>query len=326
MKQKITFLVMMLSASISVSAKIVETTLWEGTYTSGVELNSETVAALEAGNVLRVYVTVPEGGANFKIVYKGDSNNWNETTIPSINNQWPWVNGGETYKDFTLTDEDITALAGMNIYIYKGENSTINKVSKLVDNPNIEEVVIGTDGICTWSCDKKLNFAGTGITAYYASAVSMGLVTLTSTETTWDWQGYILVGKTGTYDVPVANEADYPSENYLQQCVNGSIVAASTDSKYHYIFAKNSSGDIAFYKLTSDHTLGAKKAYLETTTNITPVAGVKGVSLVFTDEVTGISTVQPAVQNNAIYTLSGVRVTNPTRGLYIVGGRKVFLK
>lgn len=146
---------MMLSASVSVSAKIVETTLWEDTYTDGVELNSETVAALEAGNVLRVYVTVPVGGANFKICYKGAGNGWSETTIPSIDNQWPWVNGGETYKDFTLTDEDITTLTGMNIYIYKGENSTINKVSKLVDNPNIVEVVIGTDGICTWSCDKK---------------------------------------------------------------------------------------------------------------------------------------------------------------------------
>ena len=54
MKQKITVLMMMLSASVSVSAKVVETTLWEDTYTNGVELNSETVAALEAGNVLRV--------------------------------------------------------------------------------------------------------------------------------------------------------------------------------------------------------------------------------------------------------------------------------
>lgn len=326
MKQKITFLVMMLSASVSVSAKIVETTLWEDTYTTGVELNSETVAVLEAGNVLRVYVTVPEGGANFRICYKGASNGWKETALPSINNQWPWVNSGDTYKDFTLTDEDITALAGMNIYIYKGENSTINKVSKLVDNPNIVEVVIGTDGICTWSCDKNLNFAGTGITAYYASAVSKGQVTLTSTETTHDWQGYILVGETGTYDVPVASEADYHSTNYLKQQVGSGTVTASTEGTYHYIFAKNSSDDIAFYKLTADHTLGAKKAYLETTTDITPAAGVKGVSLVFTDEVTGICTAQPAVQNNAIYTLSGVRVTNPTRGLYIVGGRKVILK
>lgn len=98
-------------------ASTVENTLWEGTYTGEVVLNSETVANFNAGDVLRVYVTVPEGGANFKICYKGESNKWSETTIPSINNQWPWVNGGNTYADFTLTDGDIAALAGNNIYI-----------------------------------------------------------------------------------------------------------------------------------------------------------------------------------------------------------------
>lgn len=327
MKQELTLLLMALLTGVgSLNAKTTTTTLWEGTYMDGIELNSETVAALEAGNVLRVYVTVPEGGANFKICYKGAGNDWTETALPSINNQWHWVNSGDSYKDFTLTDEDISALAGMNIYIYKGENSTINKVSKLVDNPNIVEVVIGTDGICTWSCDKNLNFAGTGITAYYASAVSKGQVTLTSTETTHDWQGYILVGETGTYDVPVANEAYYPSENYLQQCVNGSSVAASTEGTYHYIFAKNSSGDIAFYKLTTDHTLGAKKAYLETATDITPDAGVKAINLIFNDEETDINTVQSATKDDEIYTLNGIRVAKPKRGLYITGGRKVFVK
>ena len=33
------------------------------------------------GDVLRVYVTVPADGGNFKIVYKGDSNGWTETML-----------------------------------------------------------------------------------------------------------------------------------------------------------------------------------------------------------------------------------------------------
>lgn len=132
--KKIMFLIGALMATVGqLNAKTTETTLWEETYSDGVELNSETVGTMKAGDVLRVYVTVPEGGANFKIVYKGEANGWAETAIPSINNQWPWVNGGETYKDFTLTADDITALTGMNIYIYKGENSTIDKVSLLTE-------------------------------------------------------------------------------------------------------------------------------------------------------------------------------------------------
>ena len=124
-----------------------ETTLWEGTYSDGVELNAETVASFKAGDVLRVYVTVPEGGANFKIVYKG-APDWSETTIPSMESQWPWVNGGETYKDITLTETDLTAMTGKNIYIYKGENSTIVKVSLLTEDQG------GTTGLGEVQGDK----------------------------------------------------------------------------------------------------------------------------------------------------------------------------
>ena len=74
------FFILALVAS-TVNAKTMETILWNDTYTDGVELNSETVADFKAGDVLRVYVTVPADGGNFKIVYKGDSNGWTETML-----------------------------------------------------------------------------------------------------------------------------------------------------------------------------------------------------------------------------------------------------
>ena len=126
--------------------------------------------------------------------------------------------------------------------------------------------------------------------------------------------------------MPVTASATYPTATYLKGQVGSGTVTASTDSKFHYIFAKNSSGDIGFYKLTADHTLGAKKAYLETPTDITPHAGVKAINLIFNDEETGLNIVQSATKDDGIYTLSGIRVAQPTRGLYIVGGRKVFIK
>lgn len=452
--KKVTLLLMALMA-MTVNAKTVETTLWNDTYTDGVELNSETVATFEAGDVLRVYVTVPEGGANFKIVYKGESNRWAETTIPSVNNQWPWVNGGDTYADFTLTAADITALDGMNIYIYKGENSTIDKVSLLTEDTDdpVEEgastqlwsgtnslgdwgnfeslryegkgelanakvgddirvtftnategwqvyvcdaasygeftggyfdgsaqeeaqtvsfrianatvleaiqnrgivvkgklvtltkieivtyttsydavaVTIGNDGIATFSSSKHLDFAGTGVTPYYASAVTTGTVTLTSTTTTWSWQGYILKGSANTYTVPVTAEANayYPStNNYLKQMANEGTVAASTESTFHYIFAKKNEGDanIGFYKLTDDHTLGAKKAYLETETDITPTSGAR-VALIFDDgTITGITDLKHAVNDGIFYNMNGMRVERPAKGLFIRNGKKIIIK
>ncbi len=293
--------------AMTVNAKNFTATLWEGTYTSAIELNSETVATFKVGDVLRVYVTVPEGGANFSLSYKSESNSWQDTAIPSVNSTWPWVNGGNTYYDVTFTSDDITALSGQNVYIAKGENSTINKVelngevtstgeTELLDanwtaswtaktfaaqssakigdvirfsysapgswsyfqfnildaygnadaftntatnvGTSIEtaadlyfdfeitnvsdmlkiqnegfgikgdnftltsvkiltyadsydavEVEIGEDGIATWSYSKNLDFTGSGITAYYASAVTTGSVTLTATATTWNYCG-----------------------------------------------------------------------------------------------------------------------------------------
>ena len=139
--KKIHSLCMALCLSVlMLNAKTVETTLWEGVYAGEIELNAATIASFKAGDILRVYVTVPGSGANFKIVYKG-APDWSETTIPSIGTQWPWVNGGETYKEFVLTEAD-TAFAGKNIYIYKGDNSTIVKVSLITEEKEMKETTL----------------------------------------------------------------------------------------------------------------------------------------------------------------------------------------
>ena len=54
------------------------------------------------------------------------------------------------------------------------------------------------------------------------------------------------------------------------------------------------------------------------------------ISMVFADgsETTGISTaeVKPVEESNAWYTLQGIRVVQPTHGIYVRNGKKVFIK
>lgn len=304
------------------------TSVWSGSHDladwSGLELSGETYRNVlknaKKGDVLRItYTSDEEGWINFL------DGGWSEITA----GQFRVATIAEpTTIEFEITTASILERIQNKGIVLHGQNALLRAVDLLTydDSYDAVAVTIGSDGIATFSSSKDLDFSGTGISVYYASAVEEGIVRLTSKTTTWNYQGYILVGDEGTYDVPVTKSATYPTATYLKGQVGSGTVAASTEGKYHYIFAKDGSGNIAFYKLTAEHTLGAKKAYLETETDITPTAGVKGVSLVFTDEVTGICTAQPAVHENAIYTVSGVRVTNPTRGLYIVGGRKVFLK
>ena len=427
------------------NAKTFQTTLWEDTYTSAIELNSETVATFKAGDVLRIYVGVPDGGANFNLVYKSEGNGWSDTAIPSTGSQWPWVNGGNTYYDVNFTDADITALAGQNIYIVKGENSTISKVvltgevtptaqTELLDaswtaswtaktfaaqsgakigdvirfsysapggwsyfqfnildaygnvnaftntatnvGTSIEtaadltfdfeinnysdmvkiqtegfgikgdnftltsvqlltyadsydavQVVMGSDGIRTWSHSKNLDFTGTGLTAYYASAVATGTVTMQETATTWNYCGYILRGDEGTYTIPVVadEQASYPAATYLKGQTSDGTVAASTTGKYHYIFGKKGS-DYGFFRVMSDASVSANTAYLETATDIKPSSDAP-VLIDFGGNTTGINRVFSTADGNAaIYNISGQRVSQPTHGLYIVGGRKIMVK
>lgn len=304
------------------------TSVWSGSHDlaswSGLQLTGSNYCDIlknaKKGDVLRITYTSDEAG-QINFCY-GD---------------WSTITGGHfdvaviaeaTAIEFEITTASILERIQNEGIVLNGENALLSAVDLLTydDSFDAVAVTIGSDGIATFSSMKDLDFSSTGISVYYASAVAEGKVTLTETSTTWNYQGYILVGDEGTYDVPVTASATYPAATYLKGQVGSGTVAASTDGKYHYIFAKNSSGDIAFYKLVADHTLGAKKAYLETDVDITPTTEAKGVSLFFSNEETGISTVLVSVQDDAIYTLGGVRVAQPTRGLYIVGGRKVFLK
>lgn len=202
--KKIYSLCMALCLSVlMLNAKTVETTLWEGVYAGEIELNAATIASFKAGDILRVYLTVPESGANFKIVYKG-APDWTETTIPSMENQWPWVNGGETYKDITLTEADLTTMTGKNIYIYKGENSTINIVSLISEEKDTKEttlwegeytgeIELNAATVATFKADDILRVyvaasaEGGNFKIVYKGAPDWSETAIPSVNSTWPW-------------------------------------------------------------------------------------------------------------------------------------------
>ncbi len=78
-----------------------------------------------------------------------------------------------------------------------------------------------------------------------------------------------------------------------------------------------------FVKTTSDDvSIKAFRAYL------TVAAGANELTAVFGNESTGIRNLTPAVSQGekVVYDLQGRRVAQPTKGLYIINGRKVVLK
>lgn len=221
--------------------------------------------------------------------------------------------------------------------VINGKKVTVTKIELITYNESYDAVyfAIGADEIATFSTsNKSLDFSGSVVTPYYASEVTKGSVTLKSVRYTRGWQGYILKGVEGKYELKVVEtEEDYPSQNYLKPIGDYSGVvkySQNEDTKYRYIFAKDSDSNIGFYKLTeNNHTLAAHKAYLETDDDLTPSAPSARVALIFDDEeTTGVSEVRSLKSEvkSEYYDLMGRKVAHPTHGLYIVNGKKVLIK
>ena len=92
----------------------------------------------------------------------------------------------------------------------------------------------------------------------------------------------------------------------------------------NFILAKKD-GVVGFYK-SAGGTLKANKAYLQLPTDL--ISGSNSISFYVEDGTTAIQnvTTHPATTDDAWYTLQGVRVAQPTHGLYIHNGKKVVVK
>ena len=318
-----------------ISIEATSITEWEGT-DDGSDIFIAKSRLIAGAPITLEFNWLDSNGAKFSCFY------WDGSAWQNFYN-YQWVNNGNTFT-FWLTQTQIDAIPSQLGFKHVELANTIKKIS--IFKPCVS-VTIGSDEIATFSSDKDLDFSATKVTPYYASAVAKGSVTLTpaTNATTWNYQGYILQGPEGTYDVPVtasATSATYPDGNYLKGQVGEGTVSASTIGRYHYIFAKKKTGDanIGFYKLTDDHTLGAKKAYLETETDIIPddytpsdPSEARGITLDFGDGTTAILDVfQDETHQNTLredgkyYTLQGTCVERPTKGLYILNGKKVLVK
>ena len=304
---------------ISIDATSV--TEWKGT-DDGSDIFIDKSRLIAGAPITLEFNWLGSDGAQFSCFY------WDGSAYQKIYD-WQWVNKDNTYT-FRLTQDQIDAIPeqlGFKTEVV--DKMTFKKISMF--KPSVS-VTIGSDEIATFSSDKDLDFSGTGVTPYYVSWVTTGSVTLTATTnaTTWNYCGYILQGAEGTYDVPVTTSATYPAATYLQGQTSEGIVKASEsgDTKFRYIFSKHNS-EIGFYKLTTDHTLGAHKAYLETDTDITPTGtNAARLAIIFDDgQTTSINSAQERkVEDGIYYNLSGQRVQNPSKGLYIVNGKKVVVR
>lgn len=130
-------------------------------------------------------------------------------------------------------------------------------------------------------------------------------------------QGVVLKNST-TGSITMTKTETAPAGDFSANSLQGTMTSITNPGNAYVLNYKAATG-AGFYKLSSGGTIGANKAYL------TYSAGAREFFLF--DETTGIEmpTAEDVNADAMVYDLQGRRVQNPTKGLYIVNGKKVFI-
>ncbi|MCR4920796.1 MAG: hypothetical protein K5945_03690, partial [Bacteroidaceae bacterium] len=191
-------------------------------------------------------------------------------------------------------------------------------------NPNV--VNVGSSGLATFSSPNALDFSGvSGIKAYIASGFSPSTGTLVLTRVTEvpAGEGLYIVGTPGSYEIPETT-TDMMYSNLLKGVTTATTISPTDGDKTNFILANGSHG-VGFYTLSAEGELAAGKAYLQLPT--ASVSSVKAIKLAFgDDEETAVQSIRENANVQGIFNIQGQRVDAPTRGLYIINGKKVFIK
>ena len=199
-----------------------------------------------------------------------------------------------------------------------------NKKRFFIDDVMIVEgskvnVTIASSGWSSMTTPVGLDFSGVeGLTAYKVSSVTASAVNLASVNEAAGATGLLLNG-TGetTYSIPIKTTAAAVTSNELSAAYS----ATPADADKVYIL-KN--GQFCLVN-AGGSSVPAGKSYL--LASKVP-SSARELNLEFDDETTALTLVnsEKRTVNSDIYDLQGRKVANPTKGLYIVNGKKVIIK
>lgn len=186
------------------------------------------------------------------------------------------------------------------------------------------DVTVPSYNICTYSSMYDLDFSNVaGLTAYVISNFNSTEGTLTLSPVTYvkAGEGLLLKGNAGEYAVPrTTTNATYT--NYLVGVPTTTSVSP-TDGAYTNFILANGSHGVNFYKLSKTGDISAGKAYLQLPTNVSSSRGLISIGNEST-AINDVETMEP--QNFIFYDLQGRKINRPTKGLYLVNGKKVIIK
>lgn len=213
-------------------------------------------------------------------------------------------------------------------------NTTNNTIQFDASNTT---VTISEVGYATFYSDYSYTMPE-GLTGYTISGVTDGVLNMAATYVAGAqvprWTGVLLKGNAGNYTITYNGST---SDSYTNR-LSGSATATTVNS-----WEGSDGKNVLLYKLADDGTkglgwywdsangqslnCGANRCYLWLTqTEAGSVSGSARSFIRMFNDVTGVKEVIGKKEDvrEAYYDLSGRRVEKPTKGLYIVNGKKIF--
>ena len=229
------------------------------------------------------------------------------------------TNQMEVYSGKGLNGANFTAKENLTVgdlVIVKGKVKMYNTTPEFIQNNQLEEWVktipaVTSAGWATYVTPCDLEFAEGD--AYVVSAANASTATLVPVTKIRANQPIILKGE-GAKSATVLSEAPAAVSNELAISTGGEIDG--------FVLAKPAGKSAGFYKWNGG-SLTSGKVYLPA-----PAGAREYLEFSFDGETTSISEIETMrnVGNETFYNLNGQKVQNPTKGLYIVNGKKVIIK
>ena len=239
--------------------------------------------------------TVPSGYVITKIVTTGASF---DSSSPSGLSGSTWTGASNEVK--------LTATAGHNI-----------KTITVTYTTATQSETVQSYGWATYIPNFNVQFADNTAYVVTAASVSEGLTLAPVTQVPAGTP--VLLKGAGTKNITVIASADAPATNLLTVS-NGSALSAGS---YPYVLAKNGEG-ACFKQWTGAMSTLNGRVMLVLDEAVATARGIFELD----DETTGVAEVRSKMTDgrSEYFNLAGQRVAQPTKGLYIVNGKKVIIK
>ena len=257
--------------------------------------------------------------------------------VPQEDGTFKMLNQQATWKGWGWYLGTWSSSEGAKVAAYDGSASPKNpsKTTWLCSEPvevtNVNLAVNATTGWGTFIAPYE-NLIPSTVKAYTVSHKGSGYIYLEENETgvlSANTPYILSTEEASNVSVAFKGIADNDEDTYEDNGLVGLLAAKTVPANSYILQYQAGKVGTAFYKLENNLTGTKYRCYLDLENVPASSSSRASVSMgIFDDETTGIRSIDNGklTIDNYVYDLRGQRVAQPTKGLYIVNGKKVVIK